>query len=143
MIGLALAGGPPKEPGPQDPAYYELIIDNDSGTYRPNAKLLPLLRQFLQRNFPGLKIVTLDSQGDAEFMKKLKDEQRERKKKEGDHLVYTQVSRSSSLSSSDDERLDAVANAQDASGPQKPKHQLAEALGKFRIGGDFYVFSVV
>lgn len=125
-----VSGGPPQEPGPQDPAYYELIIDNDSGTYRPNAKLLPLLRQFLQHNFPGLKVVTLDSQGDAEFMKKLKDEQRERKKQEGNQMVFAQVSRSSSLSSSDDERLDDVANEQAGAKPQKPRHQLGEALGK-------------
>ncbi|CAO2648797.1 Nn.00g097460.m01.CDS01 [Neocucurbitaria sp. VM-36] len=100
-------GGPPEEdPKNKDPSYYELVIDNDSGTYRPNAKLLPQLKEFFQANFPGLHIRTLDCQGDAEKMSAMKDEQRERKKKEGDHVVYTQISRSSSMSSSDEELLD-------------------------------------
>jgi len=110
----SIPNGPPSADPPRDPAYYELIIDNDSGTYRPNAALLPILRRFLHVNFPGIKITTLDSQKDAELMGRLKDEQRERKKKEGDHVVYKQVGGgkhgaggddSSSLSSSDEERL--------------------------------------
>ncbi|KAF2842863.1 hypothetical protein M501DRAFT_1005587 [Patellaria atrata CBS 101060] len=96
------------EEAPKDPTHYEIIIDNDSGTYRPNAKLLPLLKEFIERQFPGLRVVTLDSQGDAERMQKMKNEQRERKKEEGNHIVYTQVSDIESLSSSDEEALDAL-----------------------------------
>jgi hypothetical protein len=104
-------GGPPKEePRNKDPAHYELVIDNDSGTYRPNAKLLPQLKEFMESNFPGLHIKTLDSQGDAETMEKMKSQQRELKKKEGDHIVYTQMSRTSSMSSSDVEDLDRLEN---------------------------------
>lgn len=107
-----LSDGPPKDDPPKDPAYYELIIDNDSGTYRPNAALLPQLKSFFEHQFPGLKVTTLDSQKDADRMKKMKNEQREKKKSEGDRIVFTQGSRSSSVSSSDEEdlqdRIDAL-----------------------------------
>lgn len=112
-------GGPPKAEPPLDPAFYELIIDNDSGTYRPNAKMLPKLREFLEMNFPGLKVVTLDCQEDEKLMSKLKDQQREHKKQEGDATVYMQKSRSSSVSSGDEERLNGT----------QQKHKLGEAMG--------------
>ncbi|KAL8843575.1 MAG: hypothetical protein Q9170_000079 [Blastenia crenularia] len=98
-------GGPPHADPPSDPSYYALYIDNDSGTYRPNAKNLPLLKQFMEKNFPGLKIVTLDCSADADRMGKLKKEQRERKKAEGKGTVVMQDD-GSSLSSSDEEELE-------------------------------------
>ena len=90
---------------PSDPAHYALYLDNDSGTYRPSAKLLPLLKEFMQKNLPGLKIVTLDCVTDEEKMGKLKGEQRERKKAESKGMVYMQDD-GSSMSSSDEEELD-------------------------------------
>ncbi|GFF26207.1 hypothetical protein IFM61606_09674 [Aspergillus udagawae] len=90
-----------------DPGDYELFIDNDSGTYRPNGKYLPLLRDLLSRTFVGLHITTLDCQEDAERMTELKAEQREFKKKEAGQMTFLQQRSSSSLSisSSDEEEL--------------------------------------
>ena len=123
-------GGPPDAEPPKDPSFYELVIDNDSGTYRPNAKLLPELKKFLARNLPGLHIQTLDCQADADKMGKMKDEQRERKKKEGDHIIFKQGSRASSISSSDEEDLDEMAarmsgDAANEPNEHGPAHQAA------------------
>ncbi|PIA90285.1 hypothetical protein CB0940_11174 [Cercospora beticola] len=102
------SGGPPEDEPPKDPKYYQLVIDNDSGTYRPNADLLPLLKKFLVKQLPGLHILTLDCNKDAERQQRMKKEQRERKKREGNQIIYRQGSRSSSISSSDIEDLDRM-----------------------------------
>jgi hypothetical protein len=86
-----------------DPADYELFIDNDSGTYRPNPAKLALLKEFISSNFPGLHVTTLDCQGDAERMGKLKEEQREFKKNEGNGITFLQQGSASSLSISSSE----------------------------------------
>ncbi|EJD06147.1 C2-domain-containing protein [Fomitiporia mediterranea MF3/22] len=41
---------------------WELVIDNNSGTYSPDAMLLPDLKDLLEYNFRGLKVVALDHQ---------------------------------------------------------------------------------
>lgn len=111
-----------------NPADYELFIDNDSGTYRPNAEKLPLLREFMSSNFPGLHVTTLDCQADAERMGKLKEEQREFKKNEGNVLTFLQQSSVSSLSisSSDEEELN------ERSGQPKQRGDLARRVHEMR-----------
>src|SRR5689334_19501221 len=83
-------GKPSSSEPSKDPSKYEMVIDNDSGTYRPNAKYLSILKEFMSHNLPGLRIVTLDCQADEEKMKKLKDEQREKKKASGKQVTYLQ-----------------------------------------------------
>jgi hypothetical protein len=100
------AGGKPDEDSPKDPRQYELIIDNDSGTYRPNAKLLPKFKQFLEHALPGLHIVVLDCQADKEQQQQIKKEQLQKKKEEGDNIVYKPMSGGSSISSSDESDMD-------------------------------------
>lgn len=105
-----------------DPSHYELIIDNDSGTYRPNAKLLGQFRQFLEHNLPGLRVATLDCQGDADKMGKLKDEQRERKKKSkgGKEIMYMQNGSSlSSINTGERDTTDATEQRNDRGGDQQ------------------------
>ena len=124
-----VGGGPPKDDPPKDPAYYTLIIDNDSGTYRPNAKTLPDLKAFLQKNLPGLRVITLDCGADSEKMEKWKSEQRERKKTEGKGVVAVQGD-SGSISSSDAEDLDEHQRAVQGVGKPSIKDRLKEKAGE-------------
>lgn len=98
-----LPNGPPHAPPPEDPATYELVIDNDSGTYRPKGSLLPKLKDFLNTNFPGLHVVVKECTD--EKLSKMKDGQRERKKKEGKNITMVQNS-DDEISSSDEEDLE-------------------------------------
>lgn len=125
-----ISGGPPKEDPPKDPAYYSLVIDNDSGTYRPNAKLLPELKAFLHKQLPGLHIMTLDCNGDKEKMEKLKGEQRDRKKKEGKRMVVRQqrsMSDLGSVSSSDEEDLEQQVRDYEGTGADATKEKGVKA----------------
>jgi hypothetical protein len=106
------SGGLEQLDPPKDPSHYELIIDNDSGTYRPNAGLLGELREFLEFNLPGIKVVTLDCQEDSELQQKLKKEQKETRKEEGDMVMYKQTSGGGSIDSSDESDLDNMINGQ-------------------------------
>ena len=62
----------------EDPKHYELVIDNDSGTYRPRKELLPILEEFLagSENFGGLgRVLTVDCFN--ERLEKWKEERKE------------------------------------------------------------------
>jgi hypothetical protein len=72
-----IPGGPPDAPPPENPKNYELVIDNDSGTYRPKGDLLPKLKEFLNENFPGLHIVVKECNDDS--LEEMKKGQRESK----------------------------------------------------------------
>jgi len=97
----------------KDTRMYELVIDNDSGTYRPNGKYLHTLKKYIAENLPELRVVTLDGRKDEEKMKRLKDEQREKKKKTGKQITYLQNGSQSSISSSDEEELEERAEGRD------------------------------
>ncbi|KAJ7063724.1 hypothetical protein C8F01DRAFT_88658 [Mycena amicta] len=44
---------------------WELVIDNNSGTYSPDKNLLPTLQALLEYNFPGVAIYALDREDPA------------------------------------------------------------------------------
>ncbi|OCH85368.1 C2-domain-containing protein [Obba rivulosa] len=45
---------------PDEHVRWELVIDNNSGTYSPDKGMLPALRALLEFNFPGFNVVALD-----------------------------------------------------------------------------------
>ncbi|KAH8832955.1 hypothetical protein DL96DRAFT_1584066 [Flagelloscypha sp. PMI_526] len=51
---------------------WELVIDNNSGTYAPDKQLLPQLKEFLEYNFPGFTIYALDRE-DPMLQQSVKD----------------------------------------------------------------------
>jgi len=114
-------GGPPDSPPPKDPQAYELVIDNDSGTYRPKGDLLPKLKTFLNENFPGLHVVVKECTDDT--LSKMKDEQRQRKKKEGQNIEMVQNS-DDEISSSDEETLEKKGKGR----KKTPKQRAFDAL---------------
>lgn len=98
--------GPDSSSRSTDPKDYELVIDNDSGTYRPDKELLPQLEKFLRREFEGLHILALDCQD--ERLKKIKKKQEKAKEKAaGGRKKLIRTGSDSSLSSSDEEDVEA------------------------------------
>lgn len=112
-----------------EPSDYELFIDNDSGTYRPNAAKLPVLKTFIASTFPGLHITTLDCQKDAERMSQMKEEQRDFKRTHGHLITYLQQSSVSSfsISSSEEEELNERSGT-----PSKKRGDLSRRVHEMR-----------
>ena len=94
-----IKGGPPHGPPPANPAHYQLVIDNDSGTYRPDKRILPDLKDFLHWNLPGLGIATFDCAD--EHLAKLKQKQNNIKKSEGRVMNVVMNNSQSSISSAE------------------------------------------
>lgn len=110
-----LPGGPPETGPPANPRHYQLIIDNDSGTYRPDKHQLPHLREYLEKNFPGMGIVAMH--WEDEELQTLKSAQNKIKQKEGKmiKMVQNRDPDSSSASSSDESRLSELEPDQEGS----------------------------
>ena len=115
-----------EEPNALPPSAYELVIDNDSGTYRPQKELLPVLEAFLARpeNLGALgRVRAMD--GFDEKLKKWKEQRRKEKRKarekdggnnagkdDGRAGIVRQASMSSSSSSSSSEDEEAMTAAE-------------------------------
>ncbi|KAI5795288.1 hypothetical protein EDC01DRAFT_745797 [Geopyxis carbonaria] len=89
---------------------YELVIDNDSGTYRPPKEHLPMLQKFLQKNLDGLR-VTVKEAFDNDHQKSKKAHAQEKERSGRRRFKQPSSSRSSSadsngsISSSDEQEL--------------------------------------
>jgi len=83
------------------PSNFVLIIDNDSGTYRPDKSQLPSLKKYLERNLPGLKIKVMAC--DDPKLKQWKEEQKPKKEVTKARHISQPSSNSESSSDSDSE----------------------------------------
>ncbi|KAF4509178.1 hypothetical protein G6O67_005466 [Ophiocordyceps sinensis] len=117
-----IPGGPPKDAPPRNPSHYQLTIDNDSGTYRPDKSILPDLKAFLEKNLPGLGIAAMHCED--EELQKLKETQRNVKKQEG-RIVNVVMNRSQSSISSAESELDRRDGAWDKGKQSKREAALA------------------
>ncbi|KAI1205300.1 uncharacterized protein F4807DRAFT_443505 [Annulohypoxylon truncatum] len=114
----------PQKPPVGKPEDYQLIIDNDSGTYRPDKSVLPDLHSLLERNLPGIDIVTLACDDPED--QRLKKEQAKLKKEGRVIMVMNRSPSQTSFSSSDISDLDEMERAGEAG--RKGKMERAYAL---------------
>ncbi|CDO70837.1 hypothetical protein BN946_scf184801.g30 [Trametes cinnabarina] len=133
------------DPSSLPPSEYELVIDNDSGTYRPRKELLPTLEAFLARpsNLGALgRIRAMD--GFDERLKRWKKERQEVKMRarggKNAKAVVRQASVSSLSSSSSSASSSSAEERQAAEGTREEaeaeRHRLAEQQGKEALDED-------
>ena len=126
-------GADDSDPSSLPPSAYELVIDNDSGTYRPRKDLLPVLGEFLSRpsNLGALgRLRVMD--GFDNRLKRWKEQRKEEKKRArgGKPAVVRQASISSSSSSSSSGSEDADAAAAAAEDAEKERQGAGGHWGK-------------
>jgi hypothetical protein len=91
---------------------YELVIDNDSGTYRPPKENLAVFQEFLEKRVPGLKVRAADAFDDEHIKEKKEHVAEKERGKSGRYKQHSISSRGNingndrrSISSSDEEEL--------------------------------------
>ncbi|KAG5928398.1 hypothetical protein E4U42_000694 [Claviceps africana] len=117
-----ISGGSPQDEAPPKPSSYQLHIDNDSGTYRPDKSMLPKLKGFLEKNFPGLGVVAMH--WEDERLQEMKQAQHDTRKKEG-RMMNLVMNRSMSSISSAESKLDARDATWETGGRSKREAALA------------------
>lgn len=126
----SVPGGPPKETPPHNPSYYQLVIDNDSGTYRPDKSLLPVLKAFLEKNFSGLGVVAMH--WEDEELKELKKAQMRAKNREGRVMHVVMNSSVNSLSSAESELASREENWEGTQNKKEAALETFESPKKFK-----------
>lgn len=97
--------GPDSPTRSTEPSDYELVIDNDSGTYRPDKELLPVLAKFFEKELEGIHVLALHCYDDR--LKKIKKKQQKIKEKAaGGKSRLIRRASDSSLSGSDQEDVE-------------------------------------
>jgi len=91
---------------------YELVIDNDSGTYRPPKENVAILQEFMEKRVPGLKVRAADAFDDEHIKEKkehVAEKERGRRGIFKQHRAKSRGNRNGSdrgsISSSDEEEL--------------------------------------
>ncbi|EJT50769.1 hypothetical protein A1Q1_08095 [Trichosporon asahii var. asahii CBS 2479] len=98
----------PENGGSTDPSDYQLIIDNDSGTYRPDKQIMPLFEAWLRQEFPGLHVMAMSCDDDR--LQNMKKKRQEKKKERNKGRVWERRGSHgsmSSISSSDEDDIEA------------------------------------
>lgn len=94
-----------KEASRHDLSDFELVIDNDSGTYRPPKEHLPLLQSFLTRNLGGMRVRAMHAFADGHQDEKKSHTAAKKPQRFQQPSSANSLSDDASVSSSDEEEL--------------------------------------